>query len=69
MPTDEPLVSEYGATIRCRDCRVFIGEGHIDKVPIAAGQGRGYLCAACFRAELRRRERCPPAGNSFEQAD
>jgi hypothetical protein len=68
-PVGEPLISEHGATIKCRECRVFIGQGHIDEVPISAGEGRGYLCGACFRAELRRRGRCPPAGDSFERGE
>jgi hypothetical protein len=47
-------VSEYNATIKCRECEVFIGTGHYDAVPMAAPDGPGSLCRACFKAALRR---------------
>ena len=47
-------VSEFNATIKCRDCEIFIGTGHSDAIPIPAQNGPGYLCRACHQAELRR---------------
>ena len=56
MLRNYPLaVSEYNATIKCRECEIFIGTGHNDAVPIPALEGGGFLCRACLQAELRRR--------------
>jgi hypothetical protein len=56
MLRNYPLeVSEYNATIKCRECEIFIGTGHFDAVPIPAPDGAGHLCRACLRAEQRRR--------------
>ena len=47
-------VSEYRATLKCRECEVFIGIGHHDAVPIPSPDGDGVLCRACHRTVLRR---------------
>jgi hypothetical protein len=47
-------VSEYNATIKCRDCEIFIGAGHEDEFPIPAPDGPGVLCRSCLIAWQRR---------------
>lgn len=47
-------VSEYKATLKCRECEVFIGIGHYDAQPLAAPDGEGSLCRACYGTMLRR---------------
>jgi hypothetical protein len=47
--------SEYNATLKCRECEVFIGVGHFDAQPLLAPDGSGQVCRACYRALLRRR--------------
>jgi hypothetical protein len=48
------LVSEYEATLKCRECEIFIGIGHVDAIPLEAPDGDGYLCRACHQTETRR---------------
>jgi Zn finger protein HypA/HybF involved in hydrogenase expression len=56
MTRNTPLqISEFNATIKCRDCEIFIGPGHFDAVPVQALDQDGYLCGACHQAEERRR--------------
>jgi hypothetical protein len=56
MLRNYPLtVSEYNATLKCRDCEVFIGTGHHDAIPIPASDGYGYFCRACYQSDQRRR--------------
>ena len=38
-------VSEYNATIKCRDCEIFIGAGHEDEFPISAPDGPIFTLA------------------------
>lgn len=47
-------VSEYNATLKCRECEVFIGVGHFDAKPQRSPDGHGYLCRACFGTVIRR---------------
>jgi hypothetical protein len=47
-------VSEYKATIKCRDCEIFIGAGHEDEFPIPAPDGSGVLCRSCLSSWQRR---------------
>ena len=55
MPRNErPTVSEYGATLQCAWCAIFIGEGHEDDTPIRAPDGETPLCSACYQTALRR---------------
>jgi hypothetical protein len=48
------MVSQFQATIKCRDCEVFIGRGHEDTVPLPAPDGVGYMCRACWQSHRRR---------------
>ena len=48
-------ISEYNATMKCRECEIFIGIGHHDATPIPSRESEGFLCRACFQAEARRR--------------
>lgn len=48
------MVSQYQATIKCRDCEIFIGAGHEDRVPLPSPDGIGYLCRPCWRSFRRR---------------
>ena len=58
MPSKEaPLVSEYGATIKCAWCEIFIGAGHRERTPMRAPDREVYLCSACYRAALRQARR------------
>jgi len=50
------MVSQFQATVKCRDCEIFMGSGHEDAVPLPAPDGLGYLCRACWQS-LRRRTR------------
>ena len=55
MLRNYPLtVSEYNATMKCRECDIFIGTGHFDATPLPAPNGRGHLCRACWQSEQRR---------------
>jgi hypothetical protein len=47
-------VSEYNATIKCRECEIFIGSGHEDELPIPAPDGSGVLCHSCLVSWQRR---------------
>ena len=47
-------VSEYNATIKCRECEIFIGIGHVDAIPLSAPDDDGYLCRSCYQSEIRR---------------
>jgi hypothetical protein len=47
-------VSEYNATLKCRDCEIFIGAGHEDEFPIPAPDGPGILCRSCLVTWQRR---------------
>ena len=49
--------SEYGATIKCTSCTIFIGEGHEEQTPLRGPEGQTYLCSACYQAALRRAQR------------
>jgi hypothetical protein len=49
-------VSEYNATLKCRECEVFIGIGHFDAQPLRAPDQRGHVCRACY-GTLQRRQR------------
>jgi hypothetical protein len=59
----EPLarVSELGATVRCRACTIFIGEGHLERVPLTAPGESGVYCGACVVRILRRDHQARPA--------
>jgi hypothetical protein len=48
-------VSEYNATLKCRECEVFIGTGHSDALPMRSPDGYDALCRACYQAALRKR--------------
>lgn len=48
------VVSQFKATIKCRDCEIFIGLGHEDGVPLPAPDGVGYMCRACWQSFRRR---------------
>lgn len=48
------LVSQFQATIKCRDCEIFIGPGHEDTVPLPTPDGMGYLCRPCWQSYRRR---------------
>jgi hypothetical protein len=47
-------VSEFNATLKCRECEVFIGTGHEDQAPIPAPEGTGYFCRSCLESWNRR---------------
>jgi hypothetical protein len=48
------MVSQYQATVKCRDCEIFIGVGHEDNVPLPAPDGLGYMCRPCWQSFRRR---------------
>ena len=48
------MVSQFRATIKCRDCEIFIGAGHEDRVPLPAPDGMGYMCCSCWQSHRRR---------------
>ena len=48
------MVSQFRATIKCRECEIFIGVGHEDRVPLPAPDGMGYMCRACWQSHRRR---------------
>ena len=48
------VVSHFKATIKCRDCEIFIGPGHADGVPLPAPDGVGYVCRSCWQSFQRR---------------
>lgn len=55
MTRNYPLtVSEYNATLKCRECEIFIGIGHVDAIPLKSPDGDGHLCRACYQSETRR---------------
>jgi len=54
------LVSHFHATLRCRECEIFIGTGHVERVPLPAPDGTGYLCRSCWRSDRRRRQSSNP---------
>jgi len=48
------MVSLYQATVKCRECEIFIGNGHEDRVPLPSPDGLGYLCRSCWQSFRRR---------------
>jgi hypothetical protein len=52
--TEPQKVSFANATLKCRECEIFIGAGHTDSVPMVAPDGRGPLCHACWNSWQRR---------------
>ncbi len=52
-------ISEFNATLKCRECEVFIGTGHEDAEPIPAPDGVGFYCRSCL-ASWNRRNRSTP---------
>jgi len=48
------LVSDFGATLRCGACTIFIGIGHLEQEPQLVPGQPGQFCAACCRRLLRR---------------
>lgn len=50
------MVSQFQATVKCRECEIFIGSGHEERVPLPSPDGLGYLCRSCWQS-MRRRSR------------
>jgi len=48
------MVSHFQATVKCRECAIFIGAGHEEQVPLPSPDGLGYLCRSCWQAVRRR---------------
>jgi len=65
------LVSYFQATVKCRECGIFIGTSREDQVPLPSPDGLGYLCRSCWQS-VRRRARSTTirqlAGNSSVSA-
>jgi hypothetical protein len=52
--TGSRVVSDFGATIRCADCGIFIGQGHADATPHGGERHPEPLCQACCRSAQRK---------------
>ena len=61
-------VSDFGATTRCADCSIFIGEGHVEEAPYEDAGDQRLLCRACWEATQRRATRPPPDPPAQERA-
>jgi hypothetical protein len=48
------IESLFHSTVKCRECAIFIGDGHEDQVPLPAPDGLGYLCRSCWQSASRR---------------
>jgi hypothetical protein len=49
------MVSPFHSTVKCRECEIFIGTGHVESVPLPSPDGTGYLCRSCWLTVGRRR--------------
>jgi hypothetical protein len=56
-PTDLP--SAPPGLVRCRECTILIGPGHLEREPFPAPHGRGVVCGACLESLERRAQRHP----------
>jgi hypothetical protein len=54
LRTHPLMVSLSHSTTKCRECAIFIGAGHVDRVPLPSPDGLGYLCHACWQSVRRR---------------
>ncbi len=48
------MVSLFHSTVKCRECEIFIGTGHEERVPLPSPDGLGYLCRSCWVSVKRR---------------
>ena len=48
------MVSGFHATVKCRECEIFIGIGHVERVPLPSPDGTGSLCWSCWHSVRRR---------------
>jgi len=54
FPKHPQMVSQFHATLKCRECEIFIGTGHVEPVPLPSPDGDGYLCCSCWHSARRR---------------
>ena len=55
FPHRPQMVSLFRSTVECRECEIFIGTGHVERVPLPSPDGAGYLCQSCWHSVRRRR--------------
>jgi hypothetical protein len=57
-PTDLPPAPP--GLVRCQECTILIGTGHIEREPFLHPRGQGAVCGACLESLERRARRRPP---------